>query len=270
MTSAADLRAEVQGRQWYHTLDLGPNVVTPGWFDTRPVAAKLPFPDLTGKRCLDVGTFDGFWAFEMERRGASEVVAIDLVRPDTWDWPADAPEEVVRALVQRKRDGSGFHVAHAALGSKVQWHERSVYDLAPAELGSFDFVYFGSLLLHLRDPVGGLFAAASVCRQDLMVLDAIDPLLTRLHPRLPVASLDGVQRPWWWRPNLAGLIRMIEAAGFRIEQPPVRVRMPRGATQHKPPITAALSRSRAVRRAACDAHFGDPHAAVIARKVTPR
>ena len=35
---------------------------------------------LAGKTALDVGTADGFWAFEMERRGAARVVAIDLPR----------------------------------------------------------------------------------------------------------------------------------------------------------------------------------------------
>ena len=66
-------------------------MVTPGWFDTRAVAPKLPFPERsTGKRCLDIGTFDGFWAFEMERRGADEVLAIDLLDPTdgTGRWAA--------------------------------------------------------------------------------------------------------------------------------------------------------------------------------------
>ena len=33
--------------------------------------------DLTGKTVLDMGSFDGFWAFECERRGAKRVLAID-------------------------------------------------------------------------------------------------------------------------------------------------------------------------------------------------
>ena len=40
---------------WYHTLELGPDVVTPGWFDLRPIVDRLPWPDVAGKRCLDVG-----------------------------------------------------------------------------------------------------------------------------------------------------------------------------------------------------------------------
>ena len=74
---------------WYHTMELAPGVVTPGWFDLRPIVDHLPWPGVAGKRCLDVGTYDGFLAFELERRGASEVVAIDIDDHDRWDWPPD-------------------------------------------------------------------------------------------------------------------------------------------------------------------------------------
>ena len=49
---------------------------------------------LRGKRCLDVGTYDGFWAFEMERRGAAEVVAVDVLDHARWDWPGDTTDAV--------------------------------------------------------------------------------------------------------------------------------------------------------------------------------
>jgi hypothetical protein len=65
---------EVARREWYHTLELAPGVETAGFFDHRPLLRKLPIPaSLAGQRCLDIGTFDGFWAFELERRGAAEV-----------------------------------------------------------------------------------------------------------------------------------------------------------------------------------------------------
>jgi hypothetical protein len=96
VSMAADapaLRAEVDRYDWYHSLDLAPGVVTPGMFDHRPHLARYPLPpDLSGKRCLDVGTMDGFWAFEMERRGAASVVAIDLDDPDDLDDPHDVDD----------------------------------------------------------------------------------------------------------------------------------------------------------------------------------
>ena len=66
----AVMNAELVGYVCY-----GPTPMTEGTFDLRPYVARYGLPtDMTGMRALDVGTWDGFWAFEMERRGA-EVVA---------------------------------------------------------------------------------------------------------------------------------------------------------------------------------------------------
>ena len=261
VTAEGTLADEVQALEWYHTIELPDGTVTPGWFDLREVPARLPLPALEGRRCLDVGTFDGFWAFEMERRGAAEVVAVDLLDPRRWDWPEAAP--VLDEIAARKR-GDGFVLAREALGSRVERLELSVYDLDPAAVGSFDFVYVGSLLLHLRDPVRALERVRRVCRGELLLVDAIDPVLTALHPRKPVAGLDGIGRPWWWLPNVAGLRRMVEAAGFEAVEVR-RVSMPPGAGQQRKRPSAALLRSRAGRRDLLGAWRGDPHAAVLAR-----
>ena len=71
---------------WWHTIEVAPGVLTPGGWDLRSTAERLPWPpSLVGKRCLDVGTMDGFWAFELERRGAREVVASDVLDADGLD-----------------------------------------------------------------------------------------------------------------------------------------------------------------------------------------
>src|SRR3954447_2697747 len=248
--------------QWYHTLELPDGTVTPGWFDLRALPDRLLPASLAGRRCLDVGTFDGFWAFAMERRGAAEVVAVDLLDPRQWDWPAAAP--VLDEIAARKR-GDGFLLVREALGSRVERLERSVYNLAPGGIGSFDFVYVGSLLLHLRDPVRALERVRRVCRGVLLVVDAIDPVLSALHPLKPLAGLDGVGRPWWWLPNAAGLRQMVEVAGFETIGPVRRVTMPPGAGQKRARPSVAQLRSRAGRRDALGAWRGDPHAAVLAR-----
>ena len=261
-----DLAGEIDAHDWYHTLELAPGVVTPGWFDTRQIVAKVPLPaSLEGKRCLDVGTFDGFWAFEMERRGAAEVIAIDVLDPAGWDWPAGSSSDVAAALGERKARGSGFDLAVRALGSSVRRLERSVYELDPQTDGSFDFVYVGSLLLHLRDPVGALARVRSVCAGDLLLVDAIDPALTVRHPRRAVATLDARGRPWWWKPNLAGLQRMAEAAGFESVSAPVRVAMPPGPGAQRVAARPALLLSRDGREALLRSRWGDPHAALLLR-----
>jgi tRNA (mo5U34)-methyltransferase len=262
---AEDVATAISGVQWYHTLELGPGLITSGWFDLRTLAPKLPFPSLAGARCLDVGTFDGFWAFEMERRGASEVVAVDLLDPQRWDWPHGAEESIVEAIGQRKRAGNGFELAASCLDSKVVRHDMSVYDVGPERLGDFDFVYVGSLLLHLRDPVRALERVRSVCRGSMLLVDAIDLALSLRHPRRPVAALDGRGRPWWWKPNVAGLVRMVEAAGFAVVAPPKRVLMPPGGGQRRAVPRPRQLRHRAAREAVFHAWRGDPHAVISAR-----
>ena len=251
---------------WYHTLELAPGVVTPGWFDLRGLVDRMPMPSsMEGRRCLDVGTFDGFWAFEMERRGASEVIAIDILDPLQWDWPANSATETIEAINQRKAGGVGFEIARRELGSSVQRIEMSVHDLDPREVGRFDLVYLGSLLLHLRDPVGALERVRDVCDGTLITCDAIDGVLTAVFRRRPLAGLDAVGRPWWWKPNLAALVRMVESAGFELIEPPIRVRMPPGRGHLKPPINPRVLASRAARAEAISARRGDPHAIVHAR-----
>ena len=73
-------RARVAELECWHTIEVAAGVVTPGGWDLRDTARRLPWPpSLAGLRCLDVGTMDGFWAFELERRGAAEVVASDVL-----------------------------------------------------------------------------------------------------------------------------------------------------------------------------------------------
>jgi tRNA (mo5U34)-methyltransferase len=264
-----DLTAMVEGREWYHTLELSPLVSTPGWFDSAKIVSRLPFPtSLEGKRCLDVGAFDGFWSFEMERRGASEVVAADILDIADWDWPAISRQADIDAIARRKGRGEGFDIARSALDSKVKRIEASIYDLNPEDHGTFDFVYLGSLLLHLRDPVGALERIHSVCSGQLLSVDAFDVGLTAIHPRRPIAHLDGANRPYWWKANLAGLAQMIRVAGFRIIVGPKPFLMPPGNGHPQPPLRASLFRTRQAREMFLASRFGDPHAMTLASPVT--
>jgi tRNA (mo5U34)-methyltransferase len=258
-----ELRARVGGREWYHTIELAPGVVTPGWFDTRAIAARLPIPaSLSGQRCLDIGTFDGFWAFELERRGG-DVTAIDILDDRRWDWPANTNPVDRDAIERRKGLGDGFVIARDALGSQVERIDCSIYDLDPAVHGTFDLVYLGSLLLHLRDPVLALDRVRAVTRGRLLVVDAIAPLLSLLLPRSPVHSLYGDGRPYWLKPNLAALRRTAESAGWKVLSGPSPVLMPTGAGFHHPPRTVRTLLTRAGREALLASVLGDPHAVML-------
>ena len=210
---ATQLRAEVDRHAWYHTLDLGHGVVTPGMFDHRPVLDRYPLPaDLNGMRCLDVATMDGFWAFEMERRGAASVVALDLEDPEELDWPASLRGQD-KTLDETK--GERFALAREALGSNVERVLLSAYDLGP-DLGMFDFVFCGDLLLHLKDPITPVERIRSVCTGSAVIVNVIKRF--RFQEKRALAELDGIEHFEWWVTNLEGLVRIVRAAGFgRVE-----------------------------------------------------
>ena len=259
---------------WYHCIELPDGTVTEGAFDLRPSTRIVPLPhDLAGKRCLDVGTWDGFWAFEMERRGAAEVVAIDIEDPDRWDWP---PRERLSArrgglawLAAHKKPGAGFATAAAALGSRARRVDRSVYDLDPGADGRFDVVFLGSLLLHLRDPVAALDRVRRVCDGQAVIADTVEAIPSLLRPRTPTARLEGAERPWWWLPNRAGLHQMVPSAGFDIIEATGVYYVPTGPG-HPPARRRDLPRrmlTPAGREELITTLRGVPHAAVRARPV---
>jgi len=263
----AELRDWVDSRSWYATIELAPGLETPGWFDHRSFARTLPWPDLRGKRCLDVGTFEGFWAYEMERRGASEVIAIDELDSTRFDWPAGADAEVKSAINDRSRGGEAFDRVRSELGSSVRREHCNIYDLDPARFGLFDFVYVGSVLLHLRDPVRALEAVRSVLHPEatLIAADAIDLETSLVLRNRPIASLEGLERPWWWKPNVAGAERLYVSAGFSMLERPRRVFLKpgRGQPTSRPPLRAL--KSFAGREALITHLRGDPHVVIVAR-----
>src|SRR5438552_18664075 len=121
--------------EWYHTIDLGNGMVTPGFVDHRSQVDLYGFPEsLAGKRCLDVATYDGFWAFEMERRGAAEVVGIDVHGRADCDFPRNFRPEYLAAQPNDVK-GLGFAYAKRARNSKVRRRVLSVYELSHEKVG---------------------------------------------------------------------------------------------------------------------------------------
>lgn len=253
---------------WYHTLELPEGTVTPGWFDLRQHVATLPWPDVRGKRCLDVGTYDGFYAFELERRGACEVLAVDIPSHEEWDWPAAirARGGAELALLAGAK-GDGFEVARQALGSAARKVELSVYDLDPAELGTFDVVVCGSLMLHLRDPVRALEAIRSVCEGWFLSVETVSRRLS--VARRPIAEMRfDAELCQWWVPNAAGHRRMVEIAGFQTVRSTAPFTLPFGAGHPAFRRTPRRSAGSLIARLAAGRGLGPPgvpHAAVLAR-----
>ena len=237
---------------WYHTIELAPGVVTPGFCDLRDLSPAVLGPEhVAGRRCLDVGTFDGFWAFEMEQRGAAQVLALDLPDPSMLDHPPPSYEQNMQEIDRTRSEwGRGFELASAARRSNVERVFGDVRTLTVEELdGPVDFAICGTLLQHLRDPVGALERLRDVLRPrgELLLIETFSVRLSLMHPRRPVAEFrPGAEgnRFSWWVGNLAAQRAWARAAGFEGPVGPVVRYKPKAGVARGDRLAASLLRRR--------------------------
>jgi tRNA (mo5U34)-methyltransferase len=204
-------------RGWYHTIDLGGSLVSQGFYDHRPVVDRYGLPEsLAGKTALDVGPADGFFAFEMERRGA-DVTTADVAKWGDFDWLPHA-----RPYLGEFAEGTcHLDLAIAMRGSSVTPKICSVYDISPETVGTFDVVFCGSLLLHLQNPIKALVAIRSVTREMAVIETTVNPEIDRDHPGRPWLSFGHREHETrlgsecvYWKLSAAALQEMLEYAGF--------------------------------------------------------
>jgi tRNA (mo5U34)-methyltransferase len=210
---------------WYHTIELGNGLISNGVYDHRQVADRYGLPEsLKGQSALDVGTQDGFWAFEMERRGADRVVAIDVEHWGDFDW-LPWVKESLGPEIERRSDRK-FTIAHAMRDSHVEHKVCSVYDLSPELAGTFDVVFCGSLLLHLQNPLKALVNICSVTNGMAIVATLLDKEIDDRCPDKPWISF-GHRGPEprlgdhgiYWHFSTRALQEIMEYAGFVRTQP---------------------------------------------------
>ena len=142
---------------------------------------------------LDIGAWDGWFSFEMERRGA-RVLAIDAA------------------------EHARFRVAHELLGSRVEYHIADICRLSPKDLGRFDIVLFFGVLYHLKHP---LLALETVCDlttgmafvESYVSDDGSAPSAPPVMEFYETTELRG-QFDNWTGPNTACLLAFCRTAGF--------------------------------------------------------
>lgn len=203
--SAETIRDKVAAvSMWWHSIDVGHGMVTPGRISPevhRTLVEKLGLSlDLSGKTALDIGAWDGYYSFEMEKRKASRVVAID---------------NYYRKEDDRCQEKKGFEVAKEIRASKVDFKNMDVYELSPDKIGEFDIVLFLGVLYHLRHPLLALERIASVTK-DVMILESY---VSEGFGDKPVAVFfekDELNNDPtnWWGPNPACLLGMVRSCGF--------------------------------------------------------
>ena len=94
--------------------------------------------------------------------------------------------------------------------------DHNAYALDPGQIGRFDFAIVGTLLLHLRDPIGALMAVRRVLEGPLIANEVVSLSRSLLRPRSPMASLMTLGAPFWWIRNCKGLERHVTAAGYEL------------------------------------------------------
>ena len=230
---------------WYHTVDLGDGLVTPGLFDYRAKIDKFCFPDdMTGMSVLDIGSATGFFSFEFEKRGAN-VISVEvpsLAEVDRFpyqDPSRTAPKIAAMATGHSSHSNEDFETVfnqaspedfyhyvldgpfkfcHEVLGSQVQRRYSSIYDVGAANLGTerFDLVFVGDLLLHTMHPLNALAAVAPLCDCRLVISQHLP---TNLGSRPAVLYVGGDDpdhdHATWWYPNLACFEQILKKLGFR-------------------------------------------------------
>ena len=107
-------------RGWWHSFELPDGSHIEGVCVLSSLKDRLgqfPIPsDLRGKRVLDIGAWDGWFSFEMERRGA------DVLAVDNWDNPR-------------------FHEMRSILNSRVEYRQFDMYDLTPQSVGPVSYTH---------------------------------------------------------------------------------------------------------------------------------
>jgi len=130
---------------WFHTFSLDEgSLYTAGVArDHRYRIPVLP-DDLTGKSVLDVGAFDGFYAFLAEARGARRVVAVDNEQYREW---------VLARWGLELEGGEGFQAIAELLDSEVQYRRLDAFELDQLD-ESFDVIFCFGILHRVESPLG--------------------------------------------------------------------------------------------------------------------
>ncbi len=214
---------------WYHSYYFDNGFIQRGDYDIGLDVTDYEFPqNMAGMSVLDVGTGSGWFATYFEQLGADVVVTdargycdFDAFGRDRYLDVASEKPIPDRLLPNGQRVyyspvSKGFWIIKDVLGLKAEYVNARVYEICP-ELFSgrkFDLVFLGSVLMHLRDPIGALMAAHSVCNHRLIATTYMLPDTSQSEP--PVMQLiegagDGIT---WWVPNRPCLIQWLKAAGF--------------------------------------------------------
>jgi len=194
---------------WFHTFQLAPGIYTPGIArDHRYRLPALEPARFAARRVLDIGTFDGFYAFLAEARGAARVVAVDNEQYVEWVRGRFGVDLCATA---------GFSAVHEQLRSRVVYRRSDVLDVADLT-ETFDVALCFGMLHRVTDPIAVLRALAGVLAPGGEVV--LETLGSRLPDGLPALEVHDVGDVYagddyvYWGFGPEALRRIAGLAGF--------------------------------------------------------
>ena len=201
-------------------MDLGNGLTTPGypwhelWDNTRLVRANV---DYRGKAVLDLGSWDGMWAFEAEAIGASVVVATDCLNY----WQVPWHQGMNNLMLVREALFSGVIPLWNVCPTRLRDRLDGILFSHAALKDGFDIVQHLGLLYHLRDPLFSLAQTRAVLRDGgVLVLEtavhAKDENCTMHFNAGGKAIYDDFTT--WWAPTLPCLREMLRTSLFVVEE----------------------------------------------------
>ena len=192
---------------WWHTIDLGNGMVTPGFktADIMQQEFKNTFSqlDVRGKSVLDVGAWNGGFSIEAARRGASRVVAIDHY---TWNHPSF-----------NGRKSFDFAVNHSGYSNiEAVDIDLDSSTLSLSFLGQFDIVLYLGVFYHLFDPIAATREISALAKEVMLVETHIEEIEGDRPAMVffPTDELNGDSTNWW-ATNTLGMIALLKCFGFR-------------------------------------------------------
>src|SRR5262249_10252264 len=149
-----------------------------------------------------------------------EVVAVELPSWGAHDWTPRYRRELeahttsAREGLDREVMRDGFTIVGEALGSRrVRRVWKTIYELGRKELGTFDIVFSGAMLMHVRDPVLGIQRMRDCCKDDGRLIVSVST--THEGGKEPIARFVG---DWnqcnWWQMSPACLDAILRCCDF--------------------------------------------------------
>ncbi len=184
---------------WHQRFELAPGVLSPGVNDVTRLLDQAALPSVSGKSVLDIGTCNGGMLFELERRGASRLVGVDIYDQEWF----------------------GFGALREFLGSRAEYFQTSVYGLEAVLGERFDIVLFLGVLYHLRHPLLALDGVRALTKEYAVVETEICDAKIAPLSHEPVAMFFrrdelNADHSNWFVPSLRTLVDWCESSGFSV------------------------------------------------------